>query len=516
MKFEVERDVREDERKETSKSKRPIDTEVKVTPAPFPSRLTRTKREWEDDEIMAMFRKVEINIPLLDAITQIPRYAKFQLCTSKKKLKGNQTMKVGENVSSVLQKRLPKKCKDLGVFMVPCKIGVGPLTKIRVIIQLVDHSLVHPKGVLEDVLVQVNELVFAADFYVFDMGDDDQTSSSILLGRPFLKTAKTKNDFYNGTLSMEFDGEVINFNIYEAMRYLSDVHSINFLDMIQPLTEKCFELTSHDFLELVLSNNFDNNLVKEITTNFKPYEELLEFMEFMEERKEMRYDNSKVKLLISNTKLLPSIVQAPKLELKCLPDHLKYAYLGEDKTLPIIISDKLSIEEEDKLVTLLKKYKKAIGWTIVDIKGCMPFGLSNAPAIFQRCMVSIFSEYVENIIEVLMDDFTIYGNSFDECLSNLTKILQRCIDTDFVLNYEKCHSMVDKGLILGHIVSQKGLEVEKTKIDVIKSLPYPTNVREVCSFLGHAGSYRRFIKDFSKIMVPMCQLLQKYVKFEFT
>ena len=97
--------------------------------------------------------------------------------------------------------------------------------------------------------------------------------------------------------------------------------------------------------------------------------------------------------------------------------------------------------------------------------------------------MSIFSEYVENIIEVFMDDFTVYGNSFDECLSNLTKILQRCIDTDLVLNYEKCHFMVDKGLILGHIVSRKGLEVDKAKIDVIKSLPYPTNVREVHSFL---------------------------------
>ncbi|XP_023760997.1 uncharacterized protein LOC111909408 [Lactuca sativa] len=123
--IEVEEAVKEEERKNNSKSKKPIETEVKVTPAPFPSRLTNTKREWEDDEIMAMFRKVEINIPLLDAITQIPRYAKFlkELCTSKKKLKGNQTMKVRENVSAVLPKRLPKKCKDPGVFTVPCKMG---------------------------------------------------------------------------------------------------------------------------------------------------------------------------------------------------------------------------------------------------------------------------------------------------------------------------------------------------------------------------------------------------------
>ncbi|KAI3516249.1 hypothetical protein L1887_15160 [Cichorium endivia] len=145
----------------------------------------------------------------------------------------------------------------------------------------------------------------------------------------------------------------------------------------------------------------------------------------------------------------------------------------------------------------------------------MPFGLCNAPATFQRCMVSIFSEYVEEIIEVFMDDFTVYGDSFNHCLQNLTKILQRCIDTDLVLNYEKCHFMVDKGLILGHVVSKNGLEVDKAKIDVIKNFPYPTNVREVRSFLGHAGFYRRFIKDFSKITVPMCHLLQKDVNFKF-
>ena len=84
-----------------------------------------------------------------------------------------------------------------------------------------------------------------------------------------------------------------------------------------------------------------------------------------------------------------------------------------------------------------------------------------------------------------MDDFTVYGNSFQECLTNLTKILKRCIETNLVLNFEKCHFMVSQGLILGHIVSRKGIEVDKAKIDVIQSLPYPTCVREVRSFLGH-------------------------------
>ncbi|KAM2798278.1 hypothetical protein COP1_003248 [Malus domestica] len=145
----------------------------------------------------------------------------------------------------------------------------------------------------------------------------------------------------------------------------------------------------------------------------------------------------------------------------------------------------------------------------------MPFGLCNAPATFQRCMVSIFSDFVEKIIEVFMDDFSVFGDSFDGCLENLTIILKRCVETNLVLNWEKCHFMVRQGIVLGHIVSERGIEVDKSKIDLIRYLPSPTSVREIRSFLGHAGFYRRFIKDFSKISNPLCRLLQKDVAFDF-
>ena len=84
-----------------------------------------------------------------------------------------------------------------------------------------------------------------------------------------------------------------------------------------------------------------------------------------------------------------------------------------------------------------------------------------------------------------------------------------------MLNSEKCHFMVEQGIVLGHVVSSRGIEVDKAKVDTIQSLPYPTSVREVRSFLGHAGFYRRFIKDFSKIALPLCKLLQKDMAFEF-
>ncbi|GJT90398.1 reverse transcriptase domain-containing protein [Tanacetum coccineum] len=114
-----------------------------------------------------------------------------------------------------------------------------------------------------------------------------------------------------------------------------------------------------------------------------------------------------------------------------------------------------------------------------------------------------------------MDDFSVFGNSFDKCLNNLDKMLQHCKDAHLVLNWEKCHFMVKEGIVLGHKVSSAGLEVGKEKIDLISKLPPPTNIKGVTSFLGHAGFYRRFIKDFSKIARPLTKLLEKDTPFKF-
>ncbi|XP_071918901.1 uncharacterized protein [Coffea arabica] len=146
---------------------------------------------------------------------KIPKYAKFlkDLCTHKRKLRGNERVTVGENVSAILQRKLPRKCGDPGMFTIPCKIGgtpirkamldlgasinvmpktiyaslnLGPLKGTGIIIQLADRTNAYPEGLVEDVLVQVNELVFPADFYVLDMGDERALNPSpILLGRPF-------------------------------------------------------------------------------------------------------------------------------------------------------------------------------------------------------------------------------------------------------------------------------------------------------------------------------------------
>ena len=703
-------------RKDDSHSTLPVDPSGQVStpspriktlsiPPPFPSRFKQSKKEEQEKEILETFRKVEVNIPLLDAIKQVPRYAKFlkELCSNKRKLSGNEKVSVGENVSAVLQRKLPPKCKDPGTFTIPCTIGntrfercmldlgasinvmpysiynslnLGPMEETGIIIQLADRSNAYPKGVMEDVLVQVNELVFPADFYILEMEDElSPNPTPILLGRPFLKTARTKIDVHDGTLTMEFDGEVIRFNIFEAMRYPSDVHSVFAIDDINTLVQDFFELSGNDNFEIAISKNLTKDDSKEHANLIKLDDEVEEAMAILDGAVTLHtngYNVSYLELPLLNEKLLPSIVQAPTLELKPLPEHLQYIYLGENETLPVIIAKTLTPVQQEKLIRVLRDHKTAIGWTIADIKGIspsmcmhrilleegskptrdaqrrlnppmmevvkkeilkllnvgiiypisdskwvspvqvvpkksgitvvkneenelvptrvqtgwrvcidyrklnaatrkdhfplpfidqmlerlsghshycfldgysgynqiviapedqekttftcpfgtfayrrMPFGLCNAPATFQRCMMSIFSDYVENIIEVFMDDFTVYGDSFDKCLDNLTLVLKRCIDTNLVLNWEKCHFMVNQGIVLGHVISEKGIEVDKSKIDLIRSLPPPTSVREVRSFLGHAGFYRRFIKDFSKIALPLCNLLQKDATFDF-
>ncbi|KAM2477449.1 hypothetical protein PS1_044210 [Malus domestica] len=204
----------------------PILNNSNVVPpnVPFPCRFMQSKKEEAEKDILETFRKVQVNIPLLDAIKQVPRYAKFlkELCTTRKRISSKEVVKVSENVSAVLQRKLPTKCKDPGSFTIPCVIGntrfesamldlgasinimpysiyasmhLGELKNDGVIIQLAVRSNAYPKGILEDVLVQVNNLIFPVDFYMLEMDESDHSPTlPILLGRPFMKTTQTKTD----------------------------------------------------------------------------------------------------------------------------------------------------------------------------------------------------------------------------------------------------------------------------------------------------------------------------------
>jgi hypothetical protein len=146
----------------------------------------------------------------------------------------------------------------------------------------------------------------------------------------------------------------------------------------------------------------------------------------------------------------------------------------------------------------------------------MSFGLCKAPASFQRCMMAIFSDLIEKVMVVFIDDFSIYGKTFEDCLANHDKVLRRCQEADLVLNWENYHFMVREGIVLGHKILEKGIGVDKAKIEVIKQLPPPTNLKGIHSFLAHAGFYQRFIQNFSQIAQPLTHLLAKDAPFIFT
>ncbi|XP_052484903.1 uncharacterized protein LOC128039986 [Gossypium raimondii] len=277
-----------------------------VTPHSFPGRLAKDKKVKEEKEILETFKKVEGNIPLLDAIKKIPRYGKFlkELCTRKMRLIGNERVNVGENVFAVLQKKVPPKYKDQCMFAISCEIGV--------IIQLVDRSVVYPEGLFEDVIVKVNELVFPVNFYIINMEDDNSTNSSdILLGRSFLSTASTKIDVQSRTLTMEFDGEIVKFNIYEAMGHPNSLSNISSIDIMDCLTQTYSEYHDFDELKTVLYRSIDMDVLNNLGELAIIKEPLREIVKHLETQPSLTNRGNQFELLPSQTKMFPSVLQPP-------------------------------------------------------------------------------------------------------------------------------------------------------------------------------------------------------------
>ncbi|KAJ8761872.1 hypothetical protein K2173_005583 [Erythroxylum novogranatense] len=278
----------EEEKPREDKEKQP--RERPYPPPPFPQRLAKKKHEKGFEKFMDVFKKLTINIPFAEALENMSSYAKFMkdVLSKKRRLRDHEMVALMEECSAILQKKLPPKHKDPGSFTIPCvigtqifgkalcdlgasinlmpisifrKLGMGDVIKpTSVRLQLANRSIIHPWGILEDVLVKVDKFIFPADFIVCDIEEDLEVP--IILGRPFLATGRV---------------------------------------LIDPL------------------NNSKDEVAK------------------------------------------PSIEVPLELELKKLPHHLKYAYLGENSTLPVIVSTELTNVQEEKLLRVLKGHKRAIG-----------------------------------------------------------------------------------------------------------------------------------------------------------
>ncbi|XP_062155263.1 uncharacterized protein LOC133863335 [Alnus glutinosa] len=592
---------------------------------PFPERLKAPshfgKQGEKIQDMMEVFKQVKINLPLLDAIKQVPAYAKFlkDLCTQKRKSRNHIPKKVllTEHVSSLIQHNTPPKFKDPGSPTISCiigqsevdkalldlgagvnllpysvyqQLGLGELKPTTVILQLADRSIKKPRGVIEDVIIKVDKFFFPVDFIVLDTEPvpNPEKLIPVILGRPFLATANACINCRTGVMEISFGNMKVRLNIFTAFQHAPDQNECFFVDNIEEYVEDSLPIIlAKDPLEDCLTH-FGS---KDFNTN-QYIDEVNALLETTASADFYPWRLPKEPLPpTSSTPPVPSLESPPKLELKPLPDKLKYAFLGSNDTLPVIIASDLQKDQEDSLLAVLKKHKEAIGWTVADLKGIdpsicmhrihleedarpsreaqrrlnpnmkevvmkevvklldagiiypisdskwvsptqvvpkksgitvvensvgelipqhtttgwrvcidyrklnshtrkdhfplpfidqilerlagqsyycfldgysgynqvavdpqdqekttftcpfgtfayrrMPFGLCNAPATFQRCMMSIFSDMVEKFLEVFMDDFSVFGSSFDTCLHNLSLVLQRCKETDLILS----------------------------------------------------------------------------------
>nr|GEW95748.1 reverse transcriptase domain-containing protein [Tanacetum cinerariifolium] len=379
------------------------------------------------------------------------------------------------------------------------------------------------KKLAEDVIVKVDKFNFLADFVIVDF--DANPRVSIILGRPFLCTEKALVDLYEEKLTLSIGNEELNSGSTTSYTNLSLPSYESFCFDIDHQKEKSSGSTT---------SQFDHSL--------PCYEEF--FSSHQEEKRSgsttsnsdlslLEYESFYFDLLTNN---IPSAVRCAShregfadelAHIISPPEHFRMSkrgcdFIEETEVVMWVLSsgDMVRLNEIDECLLQLKII--SVDWWNDD---CIFITFNRSLQHLchrtivchrSRCMMAIFHDMIEKTMEVFMDDFSVFGNSFSTCLTNLENMLKRCEDTRLALNWEKSHFMVKEGIVLGHKISKKGIEVDKAKIEVISKLPHPTTVKGIRSFLGHAGIYHRFIKDFLKISGPMTHLLEKNSPFIFS
>nr|GEW17867.1 hypothetical protein [Tanacetum cinerariifolium] len=542
---------------------------------PYPSRLNdqklREKAMNKMEKFFQIFHDLHFDISFADTLLLMPKFASTikSLLTNKDKLFELAKVSLNENCLAMLHKKLPENLGDPGKFLIPCdfseidvchaladlgasinlmplsiwkKLSLPELTPTRMTLELADRSITRPKGVTKDIFVKVGKFHFPTDFVVVDF--EAYPRVPLILGRSFLRIGCVLIDVYGEEITLRVNDESVTFNLNQSMRYSStyDDNSGDILYLEKLLNDDPFqlppmdlkqakktkekssieeppelelnELSSHleyafleetDKLPVIIAKDLKNDEKEALIKVLKSHKRAIAWKIFDIKGIDPRFCNHKI-LMEEDYK---PVVQSQRRVNPKIHDVIKKEVIKLlDAEMIYLISDSPWILKTKRKKTFTCPYG-----TFAYRR--MPFGLCNASSTFQRCMIAIFHDMIEKVMEMFMDDFSVFRDSFSSCLSNLDKLLKLCEDTNLVLNWEKCHFMCKQGTILGHKISKFGIEVDRAKVDVIVKLPHPTTVKGVRSFLGHAGFYRRFIQDISKIARRVTHLLEMQTPFVF-
>nr|GEU53011.1 reverse transcriptase domain-containing protein [Tanacetum cinerariifolium] len=387
---------------------------------------------------------------------------------------------------------------NLMPFSVWKRLSLSDLTPTCMTLKLADRSISHPVGVAEDVYVKVGSFHFPTDFVVVDFDADPRVP--LILERSFLKIGRALIDVFKGNYLLEVRKEL---KIYEAKCDKSSVDEppkVELKDL--PPHLKYTILEGDNKLPVIIAKDLSVEEKTALITVLKSHKRTIAWK--LSDIKAINPEFYTHKILMEedfepavqhHRRVNPKIHDVIKQEvIKLLEAGLIYPISDSPWVSPVHCVPKKGgftvVENEDNELILTRLVTDQEKTTFTCPYGTfayrrMPFGLCNAPGTFQRCMMAIFQDMIEKTIEVFMDDFSVFGNSFQNCLSYLQRMLKR-------------------------------IEVDKAKVDVITKLPHPTTVKGIRSFFGHAGFYRRFIKDFSKIARPMTRLLEKDTSFIFS
>nr|GEV53317.1 putative reverse transcriptase domain-containing protein [Tanacetum cinerariifolium] len=448
------------------------------------------------------------------------------------------------------------------------KLSLPELTPTRMTLELADRSITCPKGVAEDVFVKVGKFHFPTDFVVVDFEVDPRTKSEFCK-EPIVKSSSPtftpfgESDFLLEEIKYFLKDESIPMEIEDSfydpkedILYLEkllndDPSQLPLMDLKQaeetkakssikePSELELKELPSH--LEYAFLEEIDK-LPVIIAKDLKDDEKEALIKVLKSHKRAIAWKITDIKGIdprFYTHKILMEEDYKPVEVIKLFDAGMIYPISDSPWVSPIHCVPKkggmtvVANENNELILTRL-----VIGWRVcIDYRKLnddtrkdhfpLPFMDQMLERLagnefysfldgFSGCMISIFHDMIEKTMEVFMDDFSVFGDSFSSCLSNLDKMLKRCEDTNLVPNWEKCHFMCKEGIVLGHKISKSGIKVDRAKVDVIAKLPHSTTIKGVRSFLGHAGFYRRFIQEFSKIARPMTHLLEKETPFVFS